>query len=381
MLGWKPFLLAAALAGGLAALDAAPALADDGQIVVYNKGKTLRFDPDVGAELKEVFLDTYDCKSGKLAKKETIEAYFHLSEDKEVITPDAICDDCRTRFTIEKKNEKYFFGGVRETKATIEEANAAAPAPTKADAVNALEGKVKRISKEILKVDPNKMGSSKVRSKIITAEFTTALQNFGDAELTDVAGFVLNDSSLTTSNKYYVLRSFGFTFYDDRKDYHKAIFFYEKCTELIPENYSAHLQKAVALGEIGEKDRAIRSFGKALAIKAQTSIANHWLKLLNATSSTEKLSEDKISTLKGKVESVQSALKDKSKDAKDRAAAEAKSIQAQLDAWYEGGDAPTAETPPPTPPPPSSPPEAPPPDVPPSDDPAPPSDPGEAPPG
>src|SRR3954471_18581293 len=105
----------------------APALAADTQIVVYNKGKTLRYDSDVGAELKEVFLETYDCATGKLAKKETIEAYFHLSDDKEIITPDAICDKCRTRFVVEKKADKYYFGGIRDKAATIEEANKAAP--------------------------------------------------------------------------------------------------------------------------------------------------------------------------------------------------------------------------------------------------------------
>src|SRR4051794_38850331 len=90
----------------LLGLAAPAARAAETQIVVYNKGKTLRYDPDVGAELKEVFLETYDCKTGKLAKKETIEAYFHLSDDKEIITPDTICDDCRKKFLIEKKGEK-----------------------------------------------------------------------------------------------------------------------------------------------------------------------------------------------------------------------------------------------------------------------------------
>ena len=83
-----PFLLLPLLVL-VGALAAPAARAGDTQIVVYNKGKTLRYDPDVGAELKEVFLETYDCSTGKLAKKETIEAYFHLSDDKEIITPDA----------------------------------------------------------------------------------------------------------------------------------------------------------------------------------------------------------------------------------------------------------------------------------------------------
>ena len=104
-----------ALAGlGLAAAlgTAAPARAA-GDIVVYNKGQPIRYDPDVGAELKEVVLETWSCRTGKLVKKETIEAYFHLSEDHEVITPDALDDDCFRTFQIDKRGDKYYFKGAK----------------------------------------------------------------------------------------------------------------------------------------------------------------------------------------------------------------------------------------------------------------------------
>lgn len=337
--------LVTAVLGGLA-LAPAPALAaDDTQIVVYNKGKTLRYDPDVGAELKEVFLETFDCKTGKLSKKETIEAYFHLSEDKEIITPEAICDDCRTKFTIEKKNDKYFFNGVREKAATIEEANAAAPAPTKGEAVRNVKSKVEKIAKEIVKIDANKKGSPQARARIINAEFTTSLQNFSDQELNEVAGFVTDDASLSANEKYYVLRSFGFTFYA-KGDFPKSVFFYDKCIELIPENYSAYNQKAAALSKAGSHDKAYAAFAHALVLKPNDSITREWLAAIERGRSTEKLSEDKVASLKSKVESVDAALKSK---AKDKALEEARAIETQLTEWF-GGASSAGSPPPPSPP-------------------------------
>jgi len=330
-------------------VTALPALAAETQIVVYNKGKTLRYDPDVGAELKEIVLETYDIEQGKLVKKETIEAYFFLSEDKEIITPEAITDEARKKFVIEKKDDKYIFGGVRDAAITLEEANAAAPAPTMQDAVHALEGKVKRISAEVVKIDPNKKGSSTQRSRIINAAFTTALENFGETELTDVAGFVLLDEKLNQNQKYYVLRSFGFTFFE-KKDYKKSVFFYEKCCELDDTNYSAFYQKAVSHQRGGEPDQAIRSFAKAISLKPQEKLTRMLAKMLSETPTTEKLDASKIGELKAKVAELEAALKKKDKGAQDLA----HKLEDKVEGWYGGaasskpasGGAPPPSTPP-----------------------------------
>jgi hypothetical protein len=329
----------------LAALALPPrAVAGDTQIVVYNKGKTLRYDPDVGAELKEVFLETYDCATGKLAKKETIEAYFHLSDDKEIITPDAICDRCRTKFIIEKKGEKYYFGGVRDKAATIEEANKAAPAPGPGEGLKTLEGKVKRIAQEVVKIG-FAAGTGPKRARIITDEFTTSLQNFGEQELTDVAGFVLDDKTLERNDKYNVLRSFGYTFYE-KKDYTKSVFFYDKCIELIPENYSAYFQKAAAHEDNGDADGAIRAYGKSLARcsdpKLRTRCAKKLSTLLERTPSTTKLTPDKIGDLKAKLDGIAGKPPNEALEA-------AQSLDEQIDAYYAsaGGGSGAPKTPPP----------------------------------
>jgi tetratricopeptide (TPR) repeat protein len=326
-------ILRAVLVAAVALVPAAPALAADAQIVVYNKGKILRYDPDVGAELKEIILETYDIAEGKLVKKETIEAYFFLSDDKEIITPEAITDEARQKFVIEKKSEKYFFGGMRDKAITIEEANAAAPAPTKEDAINAIESKVKRIAKEVVKIDPKDPKSAAKRKRIITAEFTESLKTFGEQELTDVTGFVVNDPKLSENEKFYVLRSFGFTFFDI-KDYRKAVFFYEKCIEISPDSGTAYYQKAVAHERGGEPDQAIRSYVKALAIRPRDNITRLFLKFLGATSSTERLDGGKIGELKAKVGEIDGALKKKDqKGATDIAHA----LEETVEGWYGGG--------------------------------------------
>ena len=325
---------------------------EESQIVVYNKGQTLRYDPEVGAELKEVILETYDCKLAKLVKKETIEAYFHLSEDKEIISPDAICPQCQRVFVIEKRGEKYFFGGIREKPASFEETAAAAPLPTREEAARGLEQKVKRIAHEIVKIDPTKRGSAKERSRIITAEFTTALSRFEAKELNEVASFVTADGTLSPNNKYYVLRSFGWTFHE-KQDFDKAVFFYDKCIEIAPENYSAHFQKAVAHDKAGAPDKALQAFAKALALKPQANIADYFAKFLSRTNQTAKLSESQISGLRNDLAAVQEAIQSKDGAA---AASRAAALGRKVEELYAGKAAPVApESPPPESPPPAPP--------------------------
>jgi tetratricopeptide (TPR) repeat protein len=359
-------LLALAWGAILCALASA-AHADEKQITVYRKGPPLRFDQDAGAELKEVILETYDCRSGKLVSQERIETYYHLSEDGEILTPSALCPDCERSFRIEKRGEKFFFLGIRERPAPPEaptgrepQGGAAgtagapstaappeagrepprAPPPTPAEAASLLEEKVKKISAAIVKVDPAKAGSASVRSKIITDELTTSLQGFGPPELEKIAGFVTGDGSLGVGQKYYVLRSFGFAFFE-RKDYPKAIFFYDKCIDLMPENYSGVFQKAVAEDLAGRADDAIRSYAKALALKPQTSIAQYFAKLAHAREGTEKLDAEKIAELRARLSAVEAALR---KNDAATARSEASELDRRVRGWYGpgGGEATTA---------------------------------------
>jgi hypothetical protein len=341
----KPFVLLAALAALLAL--ALPARAAETQIVVYNKGKTLRYDPDVSAELKEVCLETYDCKTGKLVKKETIEAYFHLSEDKEVITPDAICDECRKKFIIEKKGEKYFFGGIRDKEASKAEADAAAPPPVAGEGQKSLDGKVRRLAQDLIKVDPEsknpqtgKSNAANIRTKMITDMFKT--QALTDQDLDPVANAILEDPSLDKNNKYLVLRSFGYAFLKS-KDYPKAVFFCDKCTKLIPDNYTGYYEKAVAHREAGQIDESIRAFVKALAARPKEKVARDLANLLSSTPTTAKLGADKIATVKTKVDAVVSALMAKDED---KATDEALALDQLVDDLYAGKPADAGKKPP-----------------------------------
>jgi tetratricopeptide (TPR) repeat protein len=345
MLHSRPLLSAAAMVLA-ACLGSAPALAQGAnQIVIYNKGKVLHFDPDVGAELKEVILETYDCGSGELVKKETIEAYFHLSDDREIITPDAITDACHAVFKIEKKGDKYFFEGVRdkpvESQEEIAAAVEAAPPPTREESVRSIEEKVRRVAREIVKIDPAKKGSSVQRERIINAEFTTSLSGFDTGQLEQVTGYVRSERDMSTSQQYYVLRSFGFVFYR-KADYPKAIFFYDKCTELLPDRYSAYLQKAVAQQKAGENDGAIRSYVTSLQIvsarggRTADSVVRRFRKFLGDLTVTEKLGNAQMDDLRGRLEMVSTALK--SSDTSG-ARSKADDLVALVDGWYAGGAA------------------------------------------
>ncbi|GIW72963.1 MAG: hypothetical protein KatS3mg102_2505 [Planctomycetota bacterium] len=313
-----------------------------GQIVVYNKGKVLHFDPDVGAELKEVILETYDCASGQLVKKETIEAYFHLSDDKEIITPDAITEDCHKVFKIDKRGDKYYFLGVREggtaSEAEVKAAVEAAPPPTRAESVRSVEEKVRKVAREIVKIDPSKAGSSTIRERIINQEFTTSLSTFDRAQLEEVARYVRSEPDLSPSQQYYVLRSFGFVFFR-KGDYDKAIFFYEKCAELIPENYSAHFQRAVAHEKKGEADEAIRAYARATRLVAgrggrtADSVLRYFKNFLASLRVTPTLSSAQLDDLRGRVDQIAAVLARKDLQGAQQRADE---LGALVDGWYGG---------------------------------------------
>src|SRR4051794_28869462 len=68
-----------------------------GEILVYHHGKVLGYDKDVGESIKEVIIDSWSCETGTLVKTEKVEAYYHLSDDGEIITPRAICERCTAR--------------------------------------------------------------------------------------------------------------------------------------------------------------------------------------------------------------------------------------------------------------------------------------------
>ncbi|RME76941.1 MAG: tetratricopeptide repeat protein [Planctomycetota bacterium] len=324
------------------ALCAAAAAQSAGQIVVYHVGRVLEFDPSVGAELKEAVLETYDCGSGELVKKETIEVYFHLSEDNEIITPEAITEACHAVFRIEKRGDKYFFRGVREKPVENEEelarAAEAAPAPSPEEAVRSIEEKVRRVAREIVKIDPAKKGSSVQRERIINAEFTTSLSGFDTAQLEKVAGYVLSEPGLSPSQKYYVLRSFGFVFYR-KGDYPKAIFFYDKCTELLPDRYSAWLQRAVAEQRAKHDDAAIRSYVKALEIVAgrggrtADSVLRRFRHFLEERTVTEQLGTGQIEELRGQLSAIGDTL---ARGDRKEAQRQAHELAELVASWYAG---------------------------------------------
>ncbi len=351
----------AILAALLAVPLGAPAAAqEEKQIIVYTRGKVLQYDPDAGADLKEVILETYDCRQGALVKTETLETYFHLSEDREIITPASICDECRRRFVIEKRDDKYFFGGVRERPAeTADEvaaATAAAPPISPAESAENLREKVRKVAAEIVKVDARKKDSARLRSKIITGEFTSSFQGFGPAELEKIAGFVTGESDLSANQKYYVLRSFGYAFYE-RRDWDKAIFFYDRCIELAPENYTGWFQKAVALDRADRFDDAIRAYAKALSLKPDRRIAAYFAALARRAGRTERLGEAEVADLRAAIGTVDAALR---RGDAARAKDEADALLRVVRGWYgdrddraaAGGAAPA---PPPAPPPPVDP--------------------------
>jgi tetratricopeptide (TPR) repeat protein len=320
----------------LAPLAIAPAArAGEKDITVYRKGATIRFDADAGAELKEVILETYDCGAGTLTKKESLETYYHLSENGEIITPDKICDACYRVFKIEKKADKYFFEGIREKPATAEEvaaARAAAPPATSAEAASALGDKVRKIAQEIQKMDSSKSGpeQAKERTRIINGAFTTQLDGFGKDDLAKIAGFVTSDRQLSKEDQYLVLRAFGWAFYE-KKDVAKAVFFYDRCADLIPDNYSAYFQRGVAQAEAGLTDDAIQSYAKAISLRPQKSIAGYFERVVKDKTSTAKLDPKAMLELKAKLQAVDLALQ--GKDA-EKVRADTQALSDAVAKWY-----------------------------------------------
>lgn len=333
-----PIARSALFAGLLALLlAAAPAArADEKLITVYKKGQTLRYDADAGAELKEVILETYDCRTGKLAKKETLETYYHLSENGEIITPAQICDACYKVFKIEKKDDKYFFGGIRDTVASTEEAAAArkaAPPATSAEAANSLGEKVRKIAHEMQKLG-GKAGpkAAEERTRLINSEFTTSLQGFDSQDLGKIAGFVTSDKTLSKTDQYIIVRAFGYAFYE-KKDCPKAVFFYDKCIELLPDEYSAYFQRGLAQAQADLVDDAVQSYAKALSLKPKN-VAGFFESLVKDRTSTPRLDAQKMLDLKSKLAAVDAALQAKD-DAK--AKAQAGAVADAVTKWYAGG--------------------------------------------
>jgi tetratricopeptide (TPR) repeat protein len=262
-----------------------------GEILVYRHGKILGYDKDVGDSVKEVLIESWSCETGALVKTERVEAYYHLSEDGEIITPRAICERCNARFLIEKKGTKSFFRGKKPppakdappppAKAPEPATPAAAAVASKAqaaldaDALAELEEKVEKAASEIRKIDPREVGSGLKRRKIIEDRgLAIALDQFKDdaRALHAIVDTIEGLSGFTQAYKYYVLRSFGWQRFQ-ADDARSAGVFFERCTRLIPEYSSGHYQFALVLKKLKDHEREIVELARALRVKPRAKYA------------------------------------------------------------------------------------------------------------
>lgn len=257
------------MAISLLTLALAPAAAGQGapEMVVYRRGAAQEVDPKVGRALEEIVLETYSGIDGSLKNKETFHNYFHWAKDKELVNPEQLCDAWRKHFVIEERNYVYFFVSVREQElkaaSEIAKATLEAPTPTAEVVATTLRARTRRVARAISQVDPSAKGSRELRERIINNEFTLGLGKLDDEQLQTVATTVSKDGSMTLGSKYYVLRSFGFALYR-HKSFDAAVFFYNRAIEEAPDNYSGHLQKAVALQHMKAPERALPVFCEAL---------------------------------------------------------------------------------------------------------------------
>jgi tetratricopeptide (TPR) repeat protein len=285
---------------------------------VYRKGKKLRYDADVGADVKEVILDYFDCETAKKVKTESVEAYFHLSDDREIINPDKLCKRCYQVFSIDKKGNKYFFRGIRKKKAP--EAPAAAPA-TKEEILSALKPKVIKVSKEIAKIPQSAERSAMRRRMLITAEFTEAIHDFKDKELKQIAKIIIEESKLPLPHQYKVLKSFGWELYmaggkplragnreEANKLFEKAVIFYDKALEIRPKGFTAQYNKGLAYEAMRDSDRAIWSYCHAILIRPKLLYIKRITRILDDVQTTERLNQGKVKDLRRILDNIQLAL-------------------------------------------------------------------------
>jgi hypothetical protein len=278
------------------------------EILVYRRGKVLGFDKDVGETLHEVIIETWSCDSGKVVKTERVEAYYHLSEDREVITPRTLCDRCQKKFQLEKKDGKWFFlAGEPPAKPAPAPPTAAssgtAPVASQREneALEELKKKVSAAAHEIKKVDPREIGSAKKRRQIVEDRaLQYALEQFKDRReaIDQVAQAIDGLTDLSKNDRYYVLRSFGWQRYMVH-DNRSAAVFYQRCTKLIPEFASAHYQYALVLKETKDRENEIVELARALRAKPRVKYAKLLLDVLKlATRVSEKLDDATLERLR-----------------------------------------------------------------------------------
>ncbi|MFC1706884.1 tetratricopeptide repeat protein [Planctomycetota bacterium] len=324
------------------------------EIVVYTKGETIRYDADVGADVMEAILVTHDTESPEPVKKETITTYFHLSDNQEIITVDKITDRCRQVFVIEQVGPKFFFRGRRPEgeeppkpdaePAPEDEVVEISSTPTKEEVVRSVQEKVRRVTREIVKINPREPNSAKKRAGVITLEFTTSLQDFDNAQLEQVVGYI-DDEKLSLNQQYYVLRSFGYVFQAE-KNYPRAIFFYDKCADLIPDNYSAHLQKAYAYELAGEHENALASYATALDIRPNKRVIYYFNRMTKGLDRTPRISPADLKSIRAKLAAVYQANRGGDSDTAKKRASELRSL---VDSLLSGKPSSPMDEPPATP--------------------------------
>ncbi len=344
----------------------APALAGgpSGEILVYRRGKVLGFDKEVGETLHEVLIETWSCETAKLVKTERVEAYYHLSEDREIITPRQVCDRCQAKFQIEKREGKYFFvsaepkadpkatGGAKAPSPPPPPAAAppaGTPAPTAAattapisserdaEALDELKKKVATAAYEIRKIDPREIGSAKKRRKIVEDKaLQYAFEQFPDKTkaIEAVAQAIDEVKDLAKPDRYYVLRSFGWQRYHVQ-DLQAAGIFYQRCTKLIPEYASGHYQYALVLKEQKNREGEIVELGRALRAKPRIKYAKLLLDVLKLTTRvSEKLDEKTVELLRDGVAEAKSRFEQSPPDNPGAKDAIEKTVGKVLDEKY-----------------------------------------------
>lgn len=305
-----PAPLQAQGAGQTGASSDAPAL------IVYRRGRTIRFDPDVGADLKEVILESWSCGSASQVGRETVEAYFHLSEDGEIINPDAVCDRCLRSFDIERRGDRYFFLGVRPPPSPTAPAVPAPPPPeplTSQDIIENLRSKLQEVAQRIAAVPPEVQGSATQRRRFITAEVTLPLHTMGDEDLGRVMDILVDTPNLDEGDQYYVLRSFGWEMYM-AQEYRRSIIFYDRCIPIRPNWGSARYQRGLSFFMMQEYDRAIQSYVLALTCRAELRYATALSDCLRQVTSTPRLNATDTASLRSLAENLLLTLQEEDQE-------------------------------------------------------------------
>ncbi len=285
-LSWKiPMLVL-----GLLAVPVYEALAQD-EVMVYRRGKILAHDEDMSQDLHEVVIETYSIADGKLARTETIETYYFVSDDGEVINARVVDEKARKVFRFEERDGKVYFKEVRTTAPEAAPHGEAGGAVSREAERERVREKMRFIAQKIAGIPAKPFGSATTRRKIISRDLSDSMRGWSREEIQDIVGFVGGLDNLTPEQRAYVLRSFGWDRYFNG-DAETALLYYKGARALMPRWSSVNYQLAQAYQSLKQDDEAAMAYGRALVLQPRVKYADKLSECLGDLRGTKRLTRE-----------------------------------------------------------------------------------------